>query len=236
MGIIKRIIRRTVRVTSEDLLTELKKGGAEIGKGVIVFDPNHSVIDGTRPWLLKIGSYTKITRGVVILTHDYSLSVMRRVYGEWIGEGEKTIIGDNCFLGINSIVLMGSQIGNNVIVGAGSVVHGKIPDNVVVAGNPAKIIATLDEHFISRKAKTVLECKNCIKNFYYAKGKMPQPKDLAGFKFLFSPRDKKIVNKYGLDFYCNGDEPEEVEKAFFKTEPHWPDFDSMIKEVEKEIE
>lgn len=49
-------------------------------------------------------------------------------------------IGDNCFIGMNSIILKGTTLGNNVIVGAGSVVHGTFPDNCIIAGNPAKII------------------------------------------------------------------------------------------------
>lgn len=52
-------------------------------------------------------------------------------------------IGDNCFIGMNSIILKGTTIGNNVVVGAGSVVHGTFPDNCIIAGNPAKIIRSL---------------------------------------------------------------------------------------------
>ena len=118
---------------SEKMLKSLRLGGARIGKKVVVYSPESVDIDKSRPWLLSIGDYTKITKGVCILTHDYSLSVIRRVYGEWIGEGAETIIGENCFIGVNSILLMGTQLGNNVIVGAGSVVHGKFPDNVVIA-------------------------------------------------------------------------------------------------------
>lgn len=50
------------------------------------------------------------------------------------------VIGDGCFIGANSIILKGTTLGNNVVVGAGSVVHGKFPDNVIIAGNPAKIV------------------------------------------------------------------------------------------------
>jgi acetyltransferase-like isoleucine patch superfamily enzyme len=49
-------------------------------------------------------------------------------------------IGDNCFIGMNSIILKGTTIGDNVVVGAGSVVSGQFPDNCIIAGNPAKII------------------------------------------------------------------------------------------------
>lgn len=54
--------------------------------------------------------------------------------------GGKIEIGDDCFIGMNSIILKGTKLGNNVIVGAGSVVHGSFPDNCIIAGNPAKIV------------------------------------------------------------------------------------------------
>lgn len=49
-------------------------------------------------------------------------------------------IGDGCFIGANSIILKGTHIGTNCVVGAGSVVSGTFPDNVIIAGNPAKIV------------------------------------------------------------------------------------------------
>lgn len=50
------------------------------------------------------------------------------------------IAGDNCYFGVGSILLGPLKIGNNVTVGAGSIVTKDIPDNAIVAGNPAKII------------------------------------------------------------------------------------------------
>ena len=44
------------------------------------------------------------------------------------------VIGEGCFLGANSIILKGTTLGKNVVVGAGSVVSGTFPDNVIIAG------------------------------------------------------------------------------------------------------
>ena len=49
-------------------------------------------------------------------------------------------IGNNVFIGMNAIILKGTTIGDNCVVGAGSVVHGTFEDNCVIAGNPAKVI------------------------------------------------------------------------------------------------
>lgn len=213
----------------------LNRGGATIGQKCIIFDTSRTFIDPSRPWLISIGSYVKITRGVIILTHDYSLSTLRRVYGEWIGEGKVTSIGDNCFIGMNSIILMGTHIGNNVIVGAGSVVHGDVPDNVVIAGNPAKIICTLEEHYKNRLASTRGEALECASRYYEVFHKDPTPKDLLHFKFQILQRDKGFLDKYGLDFMCNGDEQSEVEKAFYSSHPLWNNYEDFLNEVHEKM-
>lgn len=55
------------------------------------------------------------------------------------------VIGNNVFIGANSIILKGSWIGDDCVIGAGSVVHGKFPERVIIAGNPAKIIGKVPE-------------------------------------------------------------------------------------------
>ena len=150
----KIIVYHFPRLSSPYLYNKiLKMEGIDVGDKTKFFQPRTITIDRERPWMLKIGNYCKITRGCIILTHDYSRSVLRRAFHDFLGESGMTIIGDNVFIGMNSIILMGAKIGNNVIIGAGSVVSGNIPDNVVVAGNPAKIIRTLDKHLEIRKER-----------------------------------------------------------------------------------
>ncbi len=63
----------------------------------------------------------------------------------------RIIIKDNVFIGLNSIILPGVTIGTNVVIGAGSIVTRSIPDNTIVAGNPARKICTINEFEIKRK-------------------------------------------------------------------------------------
>ena len=59
-------------------------------------------------------------------------------------------IMNNVFIGCNSTILGGVTIGNNVVVAAGSVVTHDVPDNSVVAGNPARVIETFDDYITKR--------------------------------------------------------------------------------------
>jgi 2,3,4,5-tetrahydropyridine-2,6-dicarboxylate N-acetyltransferase len=58
---------------------------------------------------------------------------------------EPCIIGDNVLIGANAVILEGVKIGNNSVVAAGAIVTHDVPENVVVAGSPAKIVKTVDE-------------------------------------------------------------------------------------------
>ncbi len=55
-------------------------------------------------------------------------------------------IGDNCWIGMNSVILPGVEIGNHVIIGAGSIVTHSFESNCVIAGNPARIIKRIKEY------------------------------------------------------------------------------------------
>ena len=66
---------------------------------------------------------------------------------------KEVIIEENVWIGEKAIVLKGSKIGKNSIIGAGSVVNGVVPENVVFAGNPAREVKKLDEKdFVTRKS------------------------------------------------------------------------------------
>lgn len=101
--------------------------GMKIGKGVRI--SFKAKLDTTNPKGINIDEGTYIAFGATILTHDMS----RKLHSD-------VKIGKNCFIGCNSIVLPGVTIGDSVIVAAGAIVTKDVPSNVIVAGNPAKVI------------------------------------------------------------------------------------------------
>lgn len=90
---------------------------------------------------VRFGNHVFIGPNVSIYTACHPLEQEERDKGvEW---AEPVTIGDSVWIGGNAVILPGVTIGSNVVIGAGSVVTHDVPDNVVVAGNPAKIIKTL---------------------------------------------------------------------------------------------
>ena len=221
------------RISSAEFTRYLNSKGIEIGKGTHFFDPQSTTIDVQRPWMLHIGQYCKITSNVVILCHDYSRSVLRRVYGEVIGEARETFIGDNVFIGIGSTICMGSCVGDNVIIGAGSVVSGKIPSNSVYAGVPAHFVCTLDEYYEKRKSKTVEEAKLYAKRFHEKYGRYPTEKEMGPFWQLFMPRDIKTLKDKEIFTKLSGDSEEEILDAFLKTKPEFSSFDEFLRTISR---
>lgn len=122
-----------------------KYGRPNLGKNVsIVGEANF----GSEPYLVTIGDDTTISFDCAFVTHDAATRVIRNLPSqnpETVIYGQIKI-GKNCFIGCRSIILPGVTIGDNVIIGAGSIVNKDIPSNTVAAGSPCKIICTLDEY------------------------------------------------------------------------------------------
>lgn len=87
---------------------------------------------------IKIGSGCTIGPNVMIYDHDHAI-----VSGKIQHTGfncEPVEIGDNCWIGMGTIILKGTKIGNNCIIGAGSLIKGSIPDNMVVYNKRENVI------------------------------------------------------------------------------------------------
>lgn len=99
---------------------------------------------------IELGDRVAISDQAVFLTHDYTCTNALRAIGEPPPRDMALVggikIGNNVFVGMRTIILPNTQVGDNVVIGAGSVVKGKIPANSVVAGNPAKVITTIENY------------------------------------------------------------------------------------------
>ena len=115
-----------------------KKGG-----GIELWTNICSNIAINEPHLITIGFGTMVAGHVELVTHDNSISKVLPNTSDLFG---KIIIGNNCFIGARSVIMYGVTIADNVIVAAGSVVTKSVTEsNVVVAGNPARVISTWEK-------------------------------------------------------------------------------------------
>jgi len=147
-------------------LKKALKDGMEIGeKTRILGIPKF----GSEPYLIRIGKHCTITSGVRFITHDGATWLFRdeekyrnvKRYG-------KIEIYDNCFIGINSIIMPDVAIGPNSIIAAGSVVTKNVPAGTVYGGVPAKFLMTLDDY----KEKTLIKSTPNIPNGINKKEKL----------------------------------------------------------------
>lgn len=195
------------KATSNSYILHLKKIGCSIGDDVVLFRPYNTTIDTQNPHLLSIGSHVMITGPTTILTHDYSWSVLKRKYGVILGNQKQTIIGNNVFIGWRATICAGTEVGDNVIIGANSVVTGKIESDSVYAGNPAKKIMTLEEFYRKRQSRQVEEAVSFVHLYKEKYGKFPKEEQLDEYFFLFSNGEKMTDRfKYQMKLLNNEDE------------------------------
>ena len=216
------------KASSESYVKMLRNRGCKVGEGVYFFSPTTTNIDDVRLDWISIGNYTKFSAGVTILAHDYSSSVLLHTHKKiLLPGGMETSIGSNCFIGMNATILMGCKIGNNVIIGNGSIVTKDIPDNCIVAGVPAKVIMTLDEFYSKRNCQYIDDAKRNILHFRELNNRWPDIRECSGFSTLFLERTEENYNMYFKDYMVEGNCKEDVKLAFFETKPLFANYEEF---------
>ncbi|MFB2773868.1 acyltransferase [Shewanella xiamenensis] len=119
-----------------------RKLGVEFGDGCRLYTTSW----GTEPFLIKIGNNVTITSGVKFLTHDGSTCLVKDDLGNRYQRYGRISIGNNVFVGVNSIIFPGVSIGDNVIVGAGALVNKSLESNSVYVGTPVKRVSSFSEY------------------------------------------------------------------------------------------
>jgi len=148
-------------------ITELKKKkyydrlvqrGLKLGKNVQIFD--NVFLDASHCFLISIGDNCCLSNEVKIFTHDAST----KIYLNYT-KIAPVVIHNDCFIGAGSVILPGVTIGPRSIVGAGAVVTRDVPPNTVAAGNPAKVISSLEDYL--NKIKNISKDKKIFTEEYY---------------------------------------------------------------------
>ncbi|MCW3160412.1 acyltransferase [Chryseobacterium oryctis] len=121
-----------------------KYQGMKVGKNFFMPD---KIYFGTEPYLIEIGDDVNIAAGVRFVNHGGTASLLKKLPGY---EDARIVgrikIGNNCMIGINSVIMQDVQIGNNCILGANSVLSQSMPDGTVFVGNPAQFLCTIEDY------------------------------------------------------------------------------------------
>ncbi len=165
-----------IRKKMTPLDVQARKAGVKIG----VENWVSSYFWSTEPWLITVGDHCQITAGVKMVTHGGG-HVLRDKDPDFDTFGKVTV-GSWCYLGTNALIMPGVTIGDNVLVAAGSVVTKSVPSGMVVGGNPARILCSIEEYQL-RNEKYNLKTKG-----------LAQDKKREMHETL--PEDKFIVKGY----------------------------------------
>lgn len=146
----KRLLLRLggITIPMDRRIQLLRMQGMKIGKNCYIGSNVSLGRGGKDP--IEIGNNCVLT-GCTVLGHDAAPALfLDELQGDTIFERKslklKTVIGNNVFIGVNAVILAGVSIGDNCIIGAGAIVTHNIPPGNVAAGNPAKIIMSLEEY------------------------------------------------------------------------------------------
>lgn len=158
MSIVIRLKDVIRRIIGETPTATLVARGLKVGRNFC--RRQGCYIDPTHCFLIEIGDNVTFSIRVTLMAHDASTK-------EFLGYTKigRVTIGDNVFVGANTTILPGVQIGDNVIIGAGSVVTHSIPDNMVAAGNPARVICSVEEY----KTKWMMADRVFDKSYRFSK-------------------------------------------------------------------
>ncbi|MGG0461918.1 acyltransferase [Priestia aryabhattai] len=155
---------RIKKILLEEIwLKDLISMGMKIGDNCsiqpgVIFDYSHC-------WLIRIGDNVTIAPEAYLLAHDASTKMLNGYT-----KISSISIEDNVFIGARALIMPGVTIGKNTIVAAGSIVTKSIPENSVVAGNPARIISTLEEYKVKINKQFNDSMSNVYDNNYTLKG------------------------------------------------------------------
>lgn len=146
LGSIRKLLYKIRRIKNRSYINSLLRKGLTLGDNSEILEP--FFLDPQHCFLISIGSNCTLAPNVRLIAHDAST---KKLLGfTRIG---KITIHDKCFIGDSTVILPNVSIGPNSIIGASSLVNRDVPANVVAAGNPARVICSVEEYTTRMSAR-----------------------------------------------------------------------------------
>ena len=163
---------------TENYWRQLRADGLQLGKNVHL--PPSTWIDPAHRFLVRIEDNCGFAEGCSILAHD-------AMPNEFIDASKlgRVVIGESCHFGLRCIIMPGVRIGPRCIVASGSVITNNISENSVVAGNPARVISSLDSAM--KMHRELMKRKPCFEYSEYS------------VQYIDSPKRKEMIQSLTKD-------------------------------------
>lgn len=208
MNLIKRIYRKFFpvhTVSSDEFVRQLRAKGVWVGENTFFQSPSTAIVDTTRPLLVEIGSNCTILENFLLLTHDNVTKCFGNLYHEFLPSSGPVKIGNNVYFTRNCTVLKGVTIGDNCIIGFGSVVTKDIPANSVAVGCPARVICTIEDYYHKRQKESLEEAFEYARIIFRKTGKRPTIEQMyEEFPFWMEGEQDDVRLKFSVAFQTKG--------------------------------
>ncbi|SEK70043.1 Acetyltransferase (isoleucine patch superfamily) [Roseovarius nanhaiticus] len=175
-NIISVLVRAMRYFERKALIKSAISSGMSVGRGTKFVGTQRF---GSEPYLIEIGEDCLITNDVSFICHDGAWAVACGLDGVKLSESYRKhgvfgriSVGNNCFVGVNAVLLPNTKIGKNSIVGAAAVVKGDYPEGSIIAGNPARVVGKTSDYRVKKLSEALTlnqdiraeERKRLIKN------------------------------------------------------------------------
>lgn len=143
---VRRLLSRIYALKLDRYLAGLTRKGLQIGRGTVILEP--FFLDPDHCFLISIGANCTLAPNVRLIAHD--ASTKHHLGYTRIG---RITICDGCFIGDSVIILPNVTVGAGSIIGAGALVNKNIPPGFVAAGNPARVICSVDDYLEKMRSR-----------------------------------------------------------------------------------
>ena len=138
IGYYSRVMDRTVIIVKNYKKEKFSRSALVVGSNTYIGENNNIRASGGK---IIIGNNCLISQNVSIIASNHSIRKEELLIKQgWVEKNNGVIIGDDVWIGANSVIVPGVKIGTGAVIGSGSIIVKDVPEYAIVVGNPGKII------------------------------------------------------------------------------------------------